>query len=126
MSMSSEDIVQLASSGESAAFGHGETTASTTSAKASKPSTGNAGKQYSGKGGKNSCYGAAAKVLKENGLKNGGGARPYYSCTQALVDRRGQTGGNVTVGMKGGLPAEFQPYTKPLKTADMCAVNVHW
>jgi len=43
MSMSSEDIVQLASFGESAAFGPGETTASTTSAKAAKPSS-NGGK----------------------------------------------------------------------------------
>ena len=40
MSMSSEDIVQLASFGESAAFGPGETTGTMASAKAAKPSSG--------------------------------------------------------------------------------------
>ncbi len=39
MSMSSEDIVQLASFGESAAFGPGETTGTMASAKAAKPSS---------------------------------------------------------------------------------------
>ena len=87
MSMSSEDIVQLASFGESAAFGPGETTGTMASAKAAKPSSGGgksgkaiqpstapsvsampsvsaapSGSSKSGKAGPNSTYAKAMKL----------------------------------------------------------------